>query len=47
MFEDIERRNLFQLGKFGMIVCIIAWGFLMFTNTIDMKNDFRAYYNFW
>ena len=47
LFEDIDKKSLFQLGKFGFTICLIAWGFLIFTNLIDKRQDLRSYYNFW
>lgn len=47
LFEDIDKKTLFYLGKFGFVVCLLAWGFLMFTDFIDKKQDFKAYFNFW
>ena len=47
LFEDIDKKSLFSLGKFGFMICLISWGFLMFTNIIDKRQDLKSYYNFW
>lgn len=45
--HKLDKKTLFLTGKYGFIMCLMIFGFLMITQTIDKNDDLKSYFNFW
>jgi hypothetical protein len=44
---EVESKSVFSLGRIGLSLSLMCFGFMLLSGSISKEEDLKAYYNFW
>jgi hypothetical protein len=44
---EVESKRVYSLGRIGLSLSLMCFGFMLLSGSISKEEDLKAYYNFW